>query len=124
MAGNKSKIVFCFLVLKFFNIQTTEGWVVSLTNVIWQVPYTNCIKVNTNGATMGSCVDIFRENQGEYVSSFSAFLRVQTCSLCRVYEPFMLWSMLRGRDLEALVEKWFHFGLSRFLGSMSGSLES
>jgi len=46
MSENKSKkyisnIVFDFLVLKFLNIHTREGRVVSFMNIVWQVSYVN-----------------------------------------------------------------------------------
>lgn len=49
-------------------------------NVIWKVPYANCLKVNNDGAirccpSLTSCANIFKRSQSEY---WVAFLRVQT----------------------------------------------
>jgi len=81
MAKNKSKmymtnIVSDFLVLKFVNIQTREGRVVSSIDVICKVSFGNQVKVNIGGAARGcsslaSCVG----SQGEYVGNFSTFFR-------------------------------------------------
>jgi len=49
--------------------------------VVWQVPPANWLKVNIDGVVrvcpgLASYVGVLRERWGEYVDSFSAFLRV------------------------------------------------
>lgn len=68
------------MVLKFVNIQTKEGNVVSFTYLIWHVSSSNWLKINIDGIIKGcldltTCVDICKGSQGKYVGVFPTFLK-------------------------------------------------
>ena len=91
MTGNSSRKHMCndivhFSYLKFFYITTCSRKEISPIQVICEFSHINWVKINTDGADRGclgfsTCVGIFCGSRGEYIGSFSSFLRVQK-SLC------------------------------------------
>lgn len=82
MTVNKSKktcnTISNFFMVKIFNTQIREGKVISFKSAIWQVPYDNSLKINTNGAARVCphlCDSILKGSQGKYVDNFSTFFR-------------------------------------------------
>lgn len=86
-----------FLILKVFGICSWPGKFSKPIKVLWNFPTTNWTKVNTNEAARGrprlaSCAGIFRGIMGNFVGSFSSFLRVQ--------KSFFFFGWIHGRAIK------------------------
>lgn len=71
----------------------------SFSDVIWQVPFTNWIEMNTNGTSKSypdlvTCVRIFKESHDEYTDNCLTFLGVQPFICAKFMGSFMHWSTL------------------------------